>query len=308
MFAWQDPRSCDYLCRKARGYHREMITPTRAKFRLGKYLAELRNRAGFSRVAAAEYIKTNESSVGRYEAGHVLPTWGTVLTLLHYYDALPREISNASDLWDAARDEPPSIRLPHGTPKAFRRLMNAEREAPTQRHIETSIIPGLLQTEGYARALMDAGRAIQRPDLNVETVISTRLARQQRLVEEDPLILHILLDEAAIVREVGGPEVMGEQLAALLVGAERENITLQVVPFGAGAYGSMSGSSVIVDYPQEDETPGVYLEYPAGGAWVDNEDDVQRITGTFDEVATLALSPAETTDLIRQRIKALENP
>ncbi|MDQ3403899.1 MAG: DUF5753 domain-containing protein [Actinomycetota bacterium] len=113
----------------------------------------------------------------------------------------------------------------------------------------------MLQTEGYARALMDAGRAIQRPDLNVETVISARLARQQRLVEADPLVLHVLLDEATIVRGGGGPEVMGEQLAALLVAADRENITLQVVPFGAGAYGSMSGSLVIVDYPQEDETP-----------------------------------------------------
>ena len=82
--------------------------------------------------------------------------------------------------------------------------------------------------------------------------------------------------------------------------AERPNITLQVVPYAAGAFGTMNGSFIIVDYPESDTVPGVYLEYPAGGAWVDNEADVQRFTTTFDQAAAKALSPVDTTGLIHQ--------
>ncbi|HVK22995.1 MAG TPA: helix-turn-helix transcriptional regulator [Actinokineospora sp.] len=285
-----------------------MAAPTRAKIRLGKFLADLRNRTGITLVMAAQEIKTADSTVSRYESGHVLPVWGTVLTLLHLYEATAKERKIASDMWDSANDEPPSIRLPSGASKAFRRLVNAEREAPSARHIEPSIIPGLLQTEHYARALMEAGRAIQRPDLKTDVVVSNRMARQQRLAGADPITLHVLLDEAAIIRIVGGADVMREQLDYLLVLAARPNVTLQVIPFEAGAYGSMSGSAVIVDYPQDDEAPGVFIEYPAGGAWVDNEEDVQRFTTMFDGIVKLALTPAKTIDLIRKRAKALENP
>jgi hypothetical protein len=171
-----------------------------------------------------------------------------------------------------------------------------------------SIIPGLLQTEDYARALMMTGATLERPDLKLDNVVTTRIARQQRLFESDPMALHVLLDEAAILRVVGGPDVMQEQLARLLAAVGRKHITVQIIPIGVGSYGSMSGSCVIIDYPQDDETPAVFLEYPGGGAWVDNAEDVERFTTMFDEVARLALSPARSTDLIHERIKALENP
>jgi hypothetical protein len=87
----------------------------------------------------------------------------------------------------------------------------------------------------------------------------------------------------------------------LLAVAKRPSITPQMIPFRAGGYGTMNGSCVIVDYPQPDTTPGVYLEYPAGGAWVDNPDDVTRFTTMFDEVTRLALTPADTTTLIQNR-------
>lgn len=112
------------------------------------------------------------------------------------------------------------------------------------------------------------------------------------------MLLHTLIDEAAIRREIGGPDVLREQLEHLLALAERPNITLQVIPYPAGAYGTMAGSFFIIDYPEPDTTP-------AGGAWVDNADDVQRFTTTFDQVAAQALSPADTTHLIHQQLEAL---
>jgi hypothetical protein len=87
--------------------------------------------------------------------------------------------------------------------------------------------------------------------------------------------------------------------------AERPNITVQVIPFQAGGYGAMAGSCVIVDYLEPDDPPGVYLEYPAGGNWVNNPEDVTRFTTMFDEVTRLAHTPADTVTLIHQQRQSL---
>jgi hypothetical protein len=184
-------------------------------------------------------------------------------------------------------------------------LVSAEREAESLRVLELSIVPGLLQTERYVRAV-NVRAYYHTPDGQVESYIQARLNRQRRLDGADPLAVHAVLDEAAIQREVGGPDVMREQLAHLLVVGVRPHITLQVVPFGAGSYGTMSGSSWIIGYPDADDPPGVYLEYPAGGAWVENVGDVQRFITMFDDAAQLALTPPDTADLIREQMKELE--
>lgn len=286
-----------------------MATPTRLKKRLGGLLLQVRQRAGKSTIeAAAELRQDSPSTMNRYEAGEVLPNWGTVRTLLAFYGASSADEDQASRLWEDARVEPRSVRLPAAVPKAFRKLVNAEqREAVRERELAPNVVPGLLQTERYARALVDAAHMFYDLTTRQDTVIAARMKRQKPLEGPDPLALHALLDEAAIQREVGGPVVLREQLAHLLVVAERPNITLQVIPFGAGGYGTMNGSVIIVDYPDPDETPGVYLEYPAGGAWVENPDDVKRFTTMFDDVAALALPPNETTDLIHHQLRALKN-
>jgi Domain of unknown function (DUF5753) len=122
------------------------------------------------------------------------------------------------------------------------------------------------------------------------------------------LTLVALVDESVIRRKVGGAAVSRQQLAHLLVVAEQPNVTLRLVPFGVGAYGSMSGSCVIIDYPEPEPSSSVYLEYPAGGSWVDNPEDVERFASMFDDVTELALTPAETTDLIHEQIRALQKP
>jgi len=169
-------------------------------------------------------------------------------------------------------------------------------------------MPGLLQTRRYAQALEDAAHHFYKPEMRADTFIATRMNRQKPLEGPDPMALHALSDVAVIYREVGGPEVLCEQLEHLLAMAEWPNITVQVIPYRVGGYGTMNGSCLIVDYPEPDATPGVYLEYPAGGAWVDNEDDVKRFTTMFDEVSRLALTPTDTTTLIQQHVRALRTP
>jgi transcriptional regulator with XRE-family HTH domain len=277
-----------------------VATPTRLKKRLGTFLREVRQRADRTMDEAADHLKTKRPTVSRYETGAVLPVWSTVHMLLAFYNATADDLSQATRLYDDAKDEPRPVRLTAGASKAFRKLVNAEREAVRERELAPFVIPGLLQTKRYAQALIDAGRTLHDPEMRLDSAVATRMERQEPLDGPDPMLLHALIDEAAIRREIGGPEVLREQLDHLLALAERPNITLQVIPYAAGGYGTMNGSFIIVDYPEIEAVPGVYLEYPAGGAWVDNEADVQRFTTTFDQAAALALSPADTADLIHQ--------
>ncbi len=285
-----------------------MATPTRLKKQLGSFLREVRQRADKSMDDAADHLKAKRPTVSRYETGEVLPVWSTVHMLLSFYDATDEDLAQAARLYEDAKDEPRSVRLTAGAPKAFRKLVNAEREAVRERRLAPLVIPGLLQTKRYAQALFEAGRALHDPEMRPDSAIATRMERQKPLEGPHPMLLHALIDEAAIRREIGGPEVLREQLEHLLALAERPNITLQVIPYTAGGYGTMAGSFTIVDYPEPDTTPGVYLEYPAGGAWVDDEADVQRFTTTFDQATAQALSPADTTHLIHQQLKALTAP
>lgn len=282
-----------------------MATVTRAKRRLGAFLLELRGQASRTTIDAAAELKTSDSTVSRYESGHVLPVWSTVLTLLRYYDAGDAEHKRATQLWEDAKDEAPPVRLPAGTPKSFRRLVSAEREAETERTIERSVIPGLLQTAEYARALVGAGHRFNDPDAPVDRVVGPRLTRQERLVDPAPLEFHAVIDEATIRRVVGSPDTMRDQLDHLLTLAERPNVTIQIMPFLAGAYGTTSGACIIIGYAEPDDLPNVYLEYPAGGAWVENEADVQRFTTMFEDAVQAALPPGDTADLIREQIRAL---
>ncbi|MFD9965129.1 helix-turn-helix domain-containing protein [Amycolatopsis sp. NPDC058986] len=282
-----------------------MASPTRAKKRLGHFLLELRTQAGHALSAPADELKASESTVSRYESGHVLPVWSTVLALLGFYGASDAARELAVKLWEQARDEPKPVRLPSSTPKSFRQMLNAEREANGIRAIELSVVHGLLQTEAYTQALFAAASRFHDQEIPVDGDIAVRKARQEVLYDSNPLNLHMVFDEAVIRRKVGSREVQRDQLEHLLRVAALPHVTVQVMPFSAGAYGTMSGAVTIVDFPDKGETPGVYLEYPAGGAWVENEADVQRFTTAFEDAVLAALSPDDSAHLIKQQMRAL---
>lgn len=285
---------------------RTVAAPTRAKRKLGAFLAEMRNRADISAEEAAKELLTSRPTVTRYETGAVMPVWAAVAMLLRFYGTSDEDTARAKELWEQAHDEPPPIRLPAGTTKSFRKLITRENEATTLRIVAPTVVDGLLQTKEYARALMTAGRYFRSSDAQTDSFVNVRLNRQKRLTDQDPLDLTVLLDEAAIVREIGGSSVMREQLAYLLEVGARPNITIRVIPFAAGAYGTSNGAFNIIGYADPDEPPNVYLEYPAGGDWVEDVDDVQKFVATFNAVAEQALSADDTADRIRQRIEALE--
>lgn len=281
-----------------------MAVPTRAKRLLGEELERLRKDANLSIADLVEALKVTDSTITRYLSGEMLGAWGNYREWVRVCGGSEADLADVSRLYDQAKDEPPPLRLPSSTPKAFRRLVNEERNARKIRTIAPLFVPGLLQTREYAQAQFDAGHHFNDPRSRVDGALSVRLQRQERLSESsaNPLEYHVILDEAVISRQVGGPAVMANQLEHIADLIRAKRITAQVVPFEAGAYGI--GSCVIVDYA-EGEQSGVYLEYPLGGAWVEDTSDVRRFTTMFEDAERIALSTDKTMDLLTQKIRAV---
>lgn len=280
-------------------------TPTRRKRRLGLFLEQLRFDADLHLRDGAELLRVKDPTMSRYETGHIRPGWPALQALLGLYEANADQRAEAAQLWEDAGEPATKVVTPAGSSKPFRAYLRAEAEADNERMVTPLAIPGLLQTVAYARAINASGRQFHASE-RTERYVSARMSRQARLTEPSPLKLHALIDEAVIRRVVGSPAVMVEQLKHLLDMGERDNVTIQVLPFDGGSYGTMEGAFMILGYPGDDDMPAVYLEYVGGGAWVENESDVGRFSAMFDEVAGQALTSKESAALIAGEVRDLE--
>lgn len=280
-------------------------TPTRRKRRLGLFLEGLRRDAGHTLRDAADLLRVKEPTASRYETGQIRPSWAALQALLGFYEADEGQRAEAAVLWEDAGEPATRVVTPAGSSGAFRAFLRAEAEADAERVLSPLVVPGLLQTASYARAINASGRQFHASE-RTERYVTARMSRQARVTGPEPLALHALLDEAVIRRVVGSPSVMIEQLDHLRELATHDNVTIQVVPFGAGSYGTMSGAFMIIEYA-DDDPPAVYVEHAAGGVWVENEKDIQRFGIMFDEVADVALTSEDSAARIAAEIRDLEN-
>lgn len=159
------------------------------------------------------------------------------------------------------------------------------------------IVPGLLQTEAYARAIIEAG-----PDeldaAEIDRQLEIRAKRQSILTGPDPLRLWVVLDEAALRRPVGGPDVMREQLAHLLELAKLARVTVQVTPFEAGAHPGVTGPFTIMLFPDPRDLPAVHIDSPAGQLLIEEPKEVRRFEIALQRIQAMALPPAESLNMI----------
>ncbi|MEC3980865.1 helix-turn-helix domain-containing protein [Amycolatopsis sp. H20-H5] len=283
-----------------------MPASTRATRYLGAFLRDMRTACKMLTTDVATHLDQSDSTVGRYERGELRLTWPVIGTLVTLYGGNADELAEARRRYDAAKNEPKPVRLPAKTLPAFRRLVNEERVATGVRTVQPIVVPGLLQIEEYTDAL---GDQLHDPSSRSVGASSVRQSRQQRLdpSEARPLHLHAILDEIVITRRVGGVAVMRKQLLHIIDLMGRDNITVQMVPAEAGAYGLTNGGIFIVDYEEPVEPSGVYFEYPAGNAWVENEKDVQRFAKIFDRAVRVASKPDETADFLHRQMRVLES-
>ena len=168
---------------------------------------------------------------------------------------------------------------------------------PVAANYESSFLPGLLQTEDYARAVI-RGVLPAATDEQVEDRVQARMERQPLLAKSPPLKFWVVVDEAALRRVVGGADVMKAQLEHLAEVVAAPNITLQVIPFGAGAHPGMPGQFILLDFADPMDTDLIYIDSMAGDLFLESEADISRYRSIFDNLVAVALSPKDSASLV----------
>ncbi|MEU0660968.1 helix-turn-helix domain-containing protein [Streptomyces lavendulocolor] len=274
--------------------------PAVRRRKLGEELRALRLAAGLTSRDAARLVGWHQSKVSRIETGTSGVTGADVARLLDAYGvhepgsrALLEALAGAADgggggWWHAYRGV---------LPPPYQDFISLEAQACRARTLETSVVPGLLQTAAYARAVTRA--ALEGvPAETVDSLVRVRIARQEVLRADPPLRLEAVLDEAVLRRQVGGPEVMREQLRRLLEWSRLPHVRLQVLPFALGEYVGLSGSFVIFSFPNISDLDVVALDHLTNSLYLERTEDLEAYGAAFRTMQARALSPGDTSDLI----------
>lgn len=274
--------------------------PTVRLRRLAAELSALRAGAQLTREQVEEQTGVNQGTLWRIEKGQAKPHNGTLETLFDLYGVTEARRTELIELTRGAKQpgwlaQFKDALLKEAIPEVYAAYIGFETEAKTMNTYESSFVPGLLQTEEYARAVMIDGWPMEAAA--VERRLETRMQRQivlsQKRDGRDPLELWAVLDEAVLRREVGSRAVMRAQLGRLLEMGERSNITLQVIPFNRGAHPGMSGAFTCFKFGSL--APNiVHTESLAGAFFLELEADVERFGLAFDHVRAMALSPRDS--------------
>jgi transcriptional regulator with XRE-family HTH domain len=271
--------------------------PTVRLRRLSAELRRLRSAAGMSREHVEEQTGVNEGTLYRIETARARPQRRTLMALLDLYNAPEPLRGDLLELARGADDQGWLRQYQAALPGEYSAYISFEAEARSVRNYESLFIPGLLQTEDYARAVI-SGVLPMATEIEVDQRVQARLERQQLLAADEPLDLWAVMDEAAVRRLVGGRRVMEAQAAHLIDMTHQANITIQVIPYGAGAHPGMPGSFVYVEFKDPADSDLVYIDTMAGDLFLESETDLRRYGSMFDHLRAVALSPNETVSLL----------
>jgi transcriptional regulator with XRE-family HTH domain len=279
-------------------------SPTLRRRRLSAELERLRRATNLTAAEAAKRLDWNASKLTRMERNE-------------WKRPLPRDVEDLLDLYgltDAGERERLVTLARQGRQRGwwqqyeaglneqYAHYIGLEAEATAVVNFEALMIPGLFQTEGYATEVIRGGHA-EITDEEIKQRVAVRAERQKVLTRDEPLRFSAVIDEAALYRRVGSPEVMREQLAHLLKVAELPKVTLQVIPFDAGPHPGVLGPFAIVKFADPADSEAVYVENLAGQFFFEDAGQVDLYQVAFQRLVAVALSPKDTishvTDLVR---------
>ncbi len=272
-------------------------TPTVRLRHLAAELRSLRASSDLTRDEVVERTGINVATLYRMEHARVRPRTRTLRTLLDLYGVGEARQADLIALLSGARQRgwPQSHRS--GLPEQYATYIGFEGEARSVWNYESLLVPGLLQTEDYARAVIHGGLPEGFRD-EMECRVEVRMGRQEILHGDNPLVFWGIVDEAALVRQVGGRAVMLAQLRSLLTTAELPNVTFQIIPFGAGAHAGMPGSFVLMRFAEPAVPDVVYADSVAGGQFLEGEGDARRYENVFERLRTVAATPGTSRSLM----------
>ena len=273
--------------------------PTVRLRRLAAELKALRAEARLTREQVQERTGVNQGTLWRIEKGQAKPHNGTLETLFDLYGVTDSRRTELIELTKGAKHPGWLRQYKDVIPEGYAAYISFESEAKVAHNYESLYIPGLLQTEEYARASLIDGlpRDSDKFELNVQTRMERQLVLGRKREGREPLEFWAVVDEAALRREIGSRAVMRAQLGRLLEMSERPNITLQVIPFDRGAHPGMSGAFVRLNFGTV--APDiVYVESLAGDIFLEMEAEIDRYGLVFDHLRAMALSPRDSSALI----------
>ncbi|MBA2812890.1 helix-turn-helix domain-containing protein [Streptomyces sp. KM273126] len=275
--------------------------PAVRRRKLGAELRDLRTRVGLTSIEAARLVGWHQSKVSRIETGSSGVKPADVRRLLDAYEVRDPEFRELLLILAGGEDGGGRQNWWHAyrgvLPAAYRDFISLESQASGIRTLETSVVPGLLQTPEYARAVTRA--AVEGvPEDKLDALVEVRIARQDVLRSDTPLKLNALLDEAVLRREVGGPEVMARQLRQLREAALLPQVRLQVLPFTAGAHVGVTGPFVIFSFSSASDLDVVVLDNLTSSLYLERKEDLQAYVEAFNALQIHALSPEESLDYI----------
>ncbi|MFD1081801.1 helix-turn-helix domain-containing protein [Micromonospora andamanensis] len=264
--------------------------------RLGRELRKLREAKGLTGEETAKLVRCSTSRISRIESGEIKPRAGDVMELLVTYGIRIDEEPGTS-LLELARD----LREEGWWQRLggkYATYIAYETEAAELKNFEPMLVPGLLQTERYAREVNIIGR--ETDPATVEQRVVARMTRQEVLHRQPtPLRLHAILSEASLRTEVGGPDVLREQLHHLVKVSQLPNVTIQVLRFEAGAHLADSSGFALLSF-EHDDPPLGYIETLAGELFLESSRDLARLSAAYDNLRMLARSPAESVKFVKE--------
>jgi transcriptional regulator with XRE-family HTH domain len=272
--------------------------PTVQRMLVGARLRRLRTEMGLTREEAAEAIRASEWKIHRLENGQVGFKDRDIVDLLRLYQVTdPEEVAEFVTL--AREANSPGWWRHYGDllPSWFRTYVDLEAAAALIRTYEGQFVPGLLQTDDYMRAVV-RGAHLEDNSEEVGRRVRLRMARQTLLTREQPPRLWAVVDEAALRRPVGGREVMRGQLERLLEANKLPNVTLQVLPFAAGAHAAMVGSFSILRFGDQELPDVVYLEHLTSASYLNKSEEVDRYLHVMESICVRAAAPDRTAELL----------
>jgi transcriptional regulator with XRE-family HTH domain len=278
----------------------ERISPTVRWRKVARALRRWRNEAGLRLEDICAPLGWATSKLSRMERAEQAIGPAEVIALATIYGIGEQERDRYVALALQSRQKGwwTPYKAGDAVPEKFEEFVGLESEASLVRNYQDMVVPGLLQTEAYAAALARAWvpRASERA---ITEQVRLRMARQAPLREDTPLRLDSVVTEAALRQQVGGAEVMREQLRHLLSMIELPHVSVQVVPFAAGAYPAQNCPFSLVSFPDPEDHDVACVDYLAGAVYIEEPEDVEGFILAFDGLKQQALGPGESAELIR---------
>lgn len=274
-------------------------SPTIRRRRLGVELRRHREAAGITIEVVTERLGCSPSKVSRIETGHTGAAPRDVHDILDIY-GVPESVHR--ELVQIAREAKQK-----GWWHPFSTVLNSayvglEAAARSIRTYEQQVVPGLLQSEEYAIAMIRAAR-LGDTDAEIEQRVHVRMERQSLLTQDDPIDLRVVLDEAVLSRPVGGDKVMRDQLIRLIEAAGLPNVTMQILPFAAGPHAGMDGTFAILEFEEAEDADVVFAENATGGLFLEKAEELRKYYSIFEKIRATALDPDESIEMIKMLVE-----